>query len=88
MSTESQTTRTLTTPVKAIFLDHPSSIGESYFQHQRVALGFAGSLAVTAMAALIHAIVPCLCETTAKTRIAALNDRLQKRTPGHGNTTD
>ena len=66
-------------PLRAAFLDHPESIGETYFQHQRVALGFAGYLAVTAGAALVHALVPCLCETTARRRIAALNDRLQGR---------
>jgi len=82
MSFESQYLRsTLASPVKAAFLNPPNSIGEGYFQHQRVALGFAGSLALTALAALVHAVLPCLCETTAKTRISALNDQLQKRIP-------
>lgn len=86
MPTESQSIRSaLTSPVKAAFLEHPNSLGESYFQHQRAALGFSGYLAVTAMAALVHAILPCLCETTARTRIAALNDKLQNRNPQASN---
>lgn len=66
-------------PLRAVFLDHPQLIGETYFEHQRVALGFAGSLAITAAAAFLHALVPCLCENTARKRIGLLNARLQER---------
>ena len=69
-------------PLKAAFLNHPESIGETYFQHQRQALGFAGSLTIAATAAFVHSLVPCLCEKTASERIAELHGRLQSRTPG------
>ncbi len=72
------------TAFRAAFIDHPEAVGETYFQHMRVAMGFAAYLAVTAGAALVHAFVPCLCETTARRRIAALNDRLQGRVPEEG----
>ncbi len=67
--------------VKSAFLSHPHSVGESYFEHLRMALGFAGALFITALAAVVHALIPCLCETTARRRIYALNTRLQARDP-------
>ena len=45
-----------------LFLSHPRSIDESYFEHARVALTFASVLAYAAFAALIHAIVPAFFE--------------------------
>lgn len=63
----------------SIFIEHPSSVNESYLQHMRFALGFAGLLAVAACAALIHALVPALCKSTASRIITHLNDRMTNR---------
>lgn len=68
-----------------LFLNHPESVGESYFEHQRAAMTFAGSLTVTAAAALIHAMVPGLCQHTARNRIELLNKQLQDRSAVAGN---
>ena len=65
--------------MRAVFLNHPESIGESYFQHLRAAMSFAGALAFTAAAAFVHALVPCLCETTARNNIERLHSKLQSR---------
>ena len=62
-----------------LFSSHPASVGESYFEHQRMALAFAATLFLTAMAAVIHAIVPALCQNTARNRIAMLHERLEAR---------
>jgi len=70
---------TTSSALRSVFLRHPESIGESYFEPLRAAMGFSGSLAVTAAAAFLHALVPCLCETTARRRIELLNNRLQER---------
>ncbi|MFO1249435.1 MAG: DUF6356 family protein [Alphaproteobacteria bacterium] len=64
---------------RRLFLSHPATVGESYFQHQRVALSFALPLLGAGLAALIHAIVPGLCETTAGDAIRKLHARLEKR---------
>lgn len=69
------------TGLKSALLDHPRSVGESYFEHQRTAFGFARSLLLAAFAAAVHAIIPCLCKTTARQRIADLHARLQGRVP-------
>ena len=58
--------------IRRAFTDHPASVDETYTEHMRVALGFAGSLAVAAGAALVHAVVPSLCEKTASKRVRAM----------------
>jgi len=64
---------------RRVFCTHPAAVGESYFEHQRAALGFAASLSLTAAAAVVHAIIPALCQSTARDRIALLHERLQSR---------
>jgi hypothetical protein len=59
-----------------LFISHPESVGESYFEHQRAALSFAGPLLLAGFACLLHAVIPGLCERTASSRIAALHDRM------------
>ncbi len=62
-----------------LFLDHPASVQEGYFEHQHVALSFAMPLFAAGCAAVIHALVPGLCERTASDIVRDLNARLQKR---------
>jgi len=58
------------------FTDHPASVGETYGEHFKVAASCAGSLAIAAAAAALHAVIPSLCETTASRRIIALHTRV------------
>lgn len=67
------------TALGRLFLDHPATVNESYFQHMRFAFGFAFWLAVAACAALIHAVIPALCETTASRILRRLHDRITRR---------
>lgn len=62
-----------------LFLEHPASVDESYLQHMRFALGFAFWLMVAAGAALLHALVPALCETTASRILKRLHARIMNR---------
>ena len=55
------------------FTHHPHSTGESYFQHMRVALGFARQTIGAGLAALVHAFFPMFHETTTSDRIRCLN---------------
>ena len=61
------------------FVAHPESVDETYFEHFRFALGFAGTLFVAAFAAFIHALVPCAYERTASEKINALHSRMHNR---------
>ncbi|MEJ8562832.1 DUF6356 family protein [Yoonia sp. GPGPB17] len=66
-------------PFTAIFLDHPATVDETYFQHMRFAFGFAFWLGVAALAALVHAFIPALCETTASRILKRLHARIESR---------
>jgi hypothetical protein len=64
---------------RRLFLSHPLQAGESYFQHQRVALSFALPLLGAGLAAIVHAVVPGLCERTTGDIIRRLYARLERR---------
>ncbi len=65
--------------VSALFLDHPATVNESYFGHMRFAIGFSFWLFVAAAAALLHAVVPALCETTASRILNRLHAKITTR---------
>ncbi|WP_419814716.1 DUF6356 family protein [Glacieibacterium sp.] len=62
-----------------LFITHPASVGETYFEHMRASLGTAGKLARASAACLVHAIVPGLCKTTGSTAIMALHSEIYPR---------
>lgn len=59
-----------------LFLEHPRSVGEDYWTHQRAALRFSGRLLTAAWACLVHAAVPGLHRTTASDTIRQLHDEM------------
>ncbi|MCW1950576.1 MAG: DUF6356 family protein [Octadecabacter sp.] len=61
------------------FLAHPATVDETYFQHMRFALGFAFWLVTAGLAALVHAVFPALCETTASRILGMLTARISAR---------
>jgi hypothetical protein len=65
--------------LKALFTDHPAMVGETYPEHMRTALGFAGPLARATAGALVHAFLPFLCTTTASDTVKGLYARMTKR---------
>jgi hypothetical protein len=62
-----------------LFFDHPRTVDETYFEHMRFALTFAFWLTVAGLAALVHAFVPALCESTASRIVRRLHDRMTNR---------
>lgn len=62
-----------------LFLDHPATVNESYFEHFAFALGFGLKLLGAAGAALVHAVIPCLFEKTASRIIADLYAKTHTR---------
>ena len=61
------------------FKAHPGSVGETYVEHMAFAGGFAATLFAAGFAALVHALVPPLFETTASRQIRALCQRMDSR---------
>lgn len=67
--------------INRIFLDHPAKVDETFLEHMAFAGSFAAKLFAAGAAALIHAIIPCLFETTASRIIDDLHARIHAR--GH-----
>jgi hypothetical protein len=67
--------------LKRMFTEHPEAVGETYFEHMGVALSFAGPLLAAGMAALVHAVLPFLCVTTASGTVKRLHVRMMNRIP-------
>lgn len=65
--------------IRRIFIEHPQSVDESYFEHMAFAMKFAALLALAAGAALIHAFIPAACEKTASRITAKLYARTHNR---------
>jgi hypothetical protein len=68
------------------FLSHPHSVDESYREHAGVAFRFSVRLLGAGLAALVHAVIPCLFEKTASSIIKTMHSELAARTgpPSHG----
>lgn len=62
--------------IKRAFTEHPASVGETYFQHMGMALGFGARMVGAGAACLLHAFFPFLFKTTGKDCIQTLHDRM------------
>lgn len=62
-----------------VFIEHPETVDETYFEHMRFAAGFAFWLSVAAGAAAIHALIPAMCETTASRILKRLHAKIERR---------
>lgn len=62
-----------------LFTDHPATVGETYFGHMAFASWFASRLFAAGLAALVHALLPFLFETTASGIIRELYERTHNR---------
>ncbi len=62
--------------LRKLFLDHPHAVGETYFEHQRQAMGFSLQLFAAAFACAVHALAPGLFVKTASRAITSLHARM------------
>ncbi|MGE0502749.1 MAG: DUF6356 family protein [Rhizobiaceae bacterium] len=69
----------MTAHLARLFTTHPESVDETYFGHMAFAAWFASRLALAAGAALIHAFLPFLFETTASRIVRELAERTHNR---------
>ena len=65
--------------IERIFIEHPESVDETYFQHLGFAGLFAGKLMLAGLAAIVHAIIPALCQKTASNIIRELYSKVENR---------
>jgi hypothetical protein len=66
-----------------LFTDHPASVDETYLGHMAFAGWFASRLLMAAFAALVHALLPFLFETTASRIVRELYQRMENRKPAN-----
>ena len=59
--------------IRRIFLDHPKTVGESYWEHFGVASRFGGAMIWGGMKAVVHAAFPNVYETAASDTIRKLH---------------
>ena len=76
--------------MKALFVAHPKSVGESYLEHQHAAMSFAAQLLAASLACVVHAVVPGLFTNTASRTIDRLHTRLvvSRRVPRRAEMED
>ncbi|WP_374386668.1 DUF6356 family protein [Sandaracinobacter sp.] len=61
---------------RRLFVDHPASVNESYFQHMGMAGSFGWAMLKASGACFLHALVPGLCERTGSRIITRLHQRM------------
>jgi hypothetical protein len=62
--------------------EHPSSVGETYFQHLMFAVRFGASMILGGLACCLHGICPFLCTSTGSRTVLALHGRIRSRGRG------
>ena len=67
------------TTFERLFVAHPRSVNEDYLAHAGVALRFALLLLRAGLAALVHAVIPALFETSASSTIKKLHREMSER---------
>ncbi len=58
------------------FTQHPETVGETYFEHLVSASGYAATMAVGAVACLLHGIFPFAFQASGSRRIRDLHHRM------------
>lgn len=59
--------------IDRLFLSHPRTVGESYWEHFRVASSFGTAMVVGGVKAMIHAVFPNAYETAGSDTIRRLH---------------
>jgi hypothetical protein len=62
--------------INRFFLEHPTSVGETYVEHLQVAASFGGKMFLASLACFVHALVPGLFMRTGSRTIIELHDRM------------
>ena len=69
--------------IDRLFLKHPRSLNETYYQHMRTAAGFGASLMRAGIACFAHAIIPALFTNTASRELDRLHTSMVQRAANH-----
>lgn len=70
-----------------LFTEHPKSIGESYFEHMRIAVTFGLKMMGGGLACMIHGLFPFLFQTTGSRTVLKLSEKFLNRFAANNNKT-
>jgi hypothetical protein len=59
-----------------LWIEHPRSVGETYLEHLRTALGFGGTMVAAGAACCVHGLFPFLFVRTGSRAIVSLHERM------------
>ena len=62
--------------INRLFTSHPESVGETYLEHMSSASSFGLRLMLAGLACTVHAILPFLFETTGRSVITDLHEKM------------
>ena len=62
-----------------LFVDHPRTVGESYFEHMVASWGVAFRLLGAGSKCVVHGVVPGLCKTAGSDAIMTLHREIAPR---------
>ena len=62
--------------MKRLFIEHPATVGESYFEHLLAASGFGLRMVAGGIACLLHGLLPFLFVGTGSEAVSKLHDRM------------
>jgi hypothetical protein len=61
---------------RSLFIEHPSSVEETYSQHLMSALGFGAKMIVAGVACIVHGLFPAVFVTRGSDTIRSLHERM------------
>ena len=70
-----------------LFRRHPTTVGETYWQHLRFAARTGGAMVAGGSACVIHGVLPFLFVTVGSRTIRRLAHRIERRQPVQSATT-
>lgn len=62
--------------LQKIFVEHPASVNETYFEHLGAASSFGLGMIAAGLACLVHGLVPCCFRRTGSDQIRRLHERM------------
>ncbi len=65
--------------IDRLFLQHPRTVGEGYFEHMGASLGVASRLLAASLKCVVHAVVPAWCKTGGSDAIVKLHSEISPR---------
>jgi hypothetical protein len=61
---------------RSLFIEHPASVDETYFEHFASALSFGTKMVIAGVACMVHGLLPAIFVSRGSDTICALHERM------------